>query len=93
MKVMLQPKLVEIKAISDYKLLLFYETNESKLFDVKPYISGSWYNELLSQEYFNTVHIINNGNGIEWANGQDIAPHELYEHSTPTSLKYDDINN
>ena len=32
--------------------------------------------------YFRSVHIINGGKGIEWSNGQDIAPHELYELST-----------
>jgi hypothetical protein len=31
--------------------------------------------------YFKTVHIISNGNGIEWEHGQDIAPHELYDMS------------
>lgn len=76
---MLQPKLVSIKAIPPYKLRLEYETGEKRLFDVSPYISGSWYSQLKDENYFKTVHIINEGTGIEWENGQDVAPHELYE--------------
>lgn len=79
---MLQPKLIDIQPTKDYKLILFYETGEKKLFDVKPYIGGNWYNELLDLDYFNAVEIICNDSGIEWPNGQDISPHELYDNST-----------
>lgn len=34
---------------------------------------------------FNTVHIA--GHTVEWADGQDIAPHELYDLSIPASNK------
>ena len=50
-----------------------------KIFDVTPYLSGSWNSLLKDEKYFKTVRIISGGAGIEWANGQDIAPHELYE--------------
>ncbi len=76
---MLQPKLIKVEPLSNYMLKLFYDTNEIKIFDVKPYINGDWYNELKSEQYFKTVHLICNGIGIEWENGQDISPHELYE--------------
>jgi len=82
---MLQPKLLNVEPSENYTLLLFYETSEIKVFDVKPYISGDWYSELLSSDYFSSVHIIRDGKGIEWANGQDIAPHELYDLSIPRS--------
>ena len=58
---MLQPKLTEVIPLENHRLKLTYETGEIKLFDVTPYIKGSWF---------------------EWGNGQDIAPHELYECST-----------
>jgi hypothetical protein len=74
---MLQPKIVDVKPLSDYKLLLMYETDERKIFDVAPYISGDWFGKLKDYQYFNTVRA--NGNTVEWKGGQDIAPHELYE--------------
>ncbi len=76
---MLQPKILQVQALDDYKLLLTYETKEEKIFDVSPYISGDWFGKLQDPQYFKTVHIC--GSSIAWAGGQDIAPHELYEKS------------
>lgn len=76
---MLQPRVIEVKPLPDYKLFLRYETDEQKIFDVAPYISGEWFGKLNDSEYFNSVRI--NGNTVEWKGGQDIAPHELYERS------------
>ncbi len=76
---MLQPKVIHVKPLPDYKLLLTFETAEKKLFDVRPYLTGSWFEQLKDSAYFNSVRI--SGNTVEWAGGQDIAPHELYEQS------------
>jgi hypothetical protein len=61
------------------KLRLYYETGEIKLFDVTPYAEGTWYGELKDEAYFRSVRLLPGGTGIEWRDGQDIAPHELYE--------------
>jgi len=79
----LQPRLKKVIPEEKYYLRLVYETGEIKLFDVQPYISGAWYGELEDTSYFRTVHLLPGGVGIEWSNGQDIAPHELYECSVP----------
>lgn len=78
---MLQPRLISVEPVTPMKLRLEYETGEVKLFDVSPYAIGSWYGELRDETYFRTVHVLPGGTGIEWGNGQDIAPHELYEES------------
>lgn len=80
--IILQPKLQTIEPIKDYRLRLPYETGKVKLFDVTPYIVGIWYGELKDTAYFKTVQLVPGGIGIEWANGQDIAPHEIYEQSS-----------
>ena len=80
---MKQPKIVRLEALASYKLKLEYETGETKIFDVAPYISGSWFGKLHDENYFKSVRILPNGKGIEWRDGQDIAPHELYEESVP----------
>ena len=81
---MLQPLLIKVEALDNLTLYLEYETGEKKIFDVKPYANGSWYEELNNPAYFKSVRLVSGGVGIEWANGQDIAPHELYE----LSVKY-----
>ena len=78
---MLQPKLTKVETISPLKLRLFYETGEVKLFDVAPYATGPWYGQLKNESYFNAVQLLPGGVGIEWPEGQDVAPHELYENS------------
>lgn len=78
---MIQPKIINVIATNDYKLILIYDSGEKKIFDVKPYINGNWFEELLSIDYFLSVKLVSSGVGIEWPNGQDISPHELYEQS------------
>jgi hypothetical protein len=75
---MLQPRIVEVQPLSDSQIRLDFETGETGVFDVSPYISGDWYGRLADPGYFKTVHVIDDGAGISWADGQDIAPHELY---------------
>ena len=74
---MLQPKIIEVKPLPNYQLYLKFETNEEKIFNVLPYISGDWFGKLKEEGYFKTVRL--SGNTVEWRGGQDIAPHELYE--------------
>ncbi len=78
---MLQPRLTSVSAQENYRLLLEYETGEVKVFDTTPYLSGSWYAKLKEQAYFRAVRMLPDGTGIECPEGQDIAPHELYEFS------------
>lgn len=78
---MLQPRILSVKALPKAKLRLDYETGEVKVFDVAPYMQGSWFGALKEQSYFEQVQLLPGGIGIEWPNGQDIAPHELYDNS------------
>jgi hypothetical protein len=61
--------------------MLAYENGEEKIFDATPYIRGEWFEELRDAAYFSAVRIIDDGDGISWPHGQDLAPHELYETS------------
>ena len=40
-------------------------------------MKGSWYGKLAGEEYFRRVQP--SGRTVVWPDGQDIAPHELYE--------------
>jgi hypothetical protein len=84
---MLQPRIVKVQPLPNSKIELTFENGEVGVFDVSPYISGSWYGRLSEPDYFRTVHIVDGGTGIEWKEGQDIAPHELYELSMKVPVK------
>ena len=76
---MLQVK--KVVPMSHHKLCITFDTDETRVFDVTPYIIGSWYGQLADQAYFGQVRPC--GDTVEWPNGQDIAPHELYDLSVP----------
>ena len=71
------PNVLKVIPRDDYSVIVTFDTGETKRFDVSPYISGEWYGQLKDFSVFNTVRPC--GNTIEWEDGQDIAPHELYE--------------
>lgn len=76
---MLRPTAIEVSPLDNFFLNIKFDNGEIRLFDVKPYIKGNWYSELENREYFNTVKT--NGFTVEWANGQDLCPDELYYNS------------
>lgn len=61
------------------QVLAHVRRRRNKVFDVEPYAHGNWFGELRDPSYFSTVALLPNGSGIEQPDGQDIAPHELYE--------------
>lgn len=73
---MLRPTAVKVTPLDDYNLLIEFDNGEEKQFDVKPYISGSWYGELKNEAYFKSVAV--DGFTVVWPNGQDICPDDLY---------------
>ena len=65
--------------LEDYMLLIKFSNGEEKVFDVKPYLEDKVFFELKNKELFKTVKV--GGLSIEWANGLDICPDELYNQS------------
>ncbi|MBO6177565.1 MAG: DUF2442 domain-containing protein [Selenomonadaceae bacterium] len=73
-----------VSPLPDYKLLLTFSTGEKKIFDVTPYLSMPFFASLNDKAIFQRVFV--NEYTVEWANGRDIAPHELYDNSIPLSM-------
>jgi len=49
---MLRPTAVKVIPKDNYILEITFDNGEVKLFDVKPYIQGEWFNQLANTEYF-----------------------------------------
>ncbi len=73
---MLRPTVIKVIHQNDFSLLLEFDNGENKKFDVPPYIKGSWFGKLKELSYFKCVRT--NGFNIEWPDGQDICPDDLY---------------
>ena len=70
---------INVKPLADYNLLLTFENNEEKLFDVKPYLELGKFQELKNTELFQTVKI--SFDTIQWDNNLDLDPEYLYNKS------------
>ena len=68
-----------VKAIENYLLLLKFENNEEKIFDLKPYLNTGKFKELKDEKLFKSVKI--SFDSIEWDNCLDLDPELLYQES------------
>ena len=75
------PSPVSVKPLETYQLLVTFDNNEIRLFDVAPYLEDKFFAPLRNKAVFNTVRI--NPLTIEWAGDIDICPDELYYNSKP----------
>jgi hypothetical protein len=71
---------VDVKPIEQYRLIITFDNNERRLFDVSPYLSDSFFAPLSNPAIFMTAKV--NPLTVEWAGGIDICPDELYYNST-----------
>ncbi|MHC1683008.1 MAG: DUF2442 domain-containing protein [Clostridiaceae bacterium] len=71
----------KVKPLDGYKLLLTFENDEVRLFDMNPYLEKGIFKELKDKSMFNSVKIC--FDTIEWKNEADMDPEMLYEESIP----------
>jgi len=70
---------ISVKPLTEYKLLLTFENNEKKIFDLKPYLEIGKFSELKALSLFNSVAIC--FDSIRWSNHLDLDPEFLYQKS------------
>ena len=73
------PGVVSVKALEDHKLLLDFDNNERRLFDLKPVLDFGRFSELKDEKLFKTVKV--SFDTVEWANELDLDPEYLYDES------------
>ena len=73
-------RVVDVDYIKDYKLHVTFSDGSKKNIDLKPYLIGEVFGELLDKEKFVQYGLTRVT--IEWANGADLAPEFLYEIGT-----------
>ena len=71
-----------VRPLENYHLLLKFENNEEKIFDVNPYLNLGKFKELKNEELFQTVRVC--FDSIEWENHLDLDPELLYQKSIYT---------
>ena len=71
----------DVKTIDDYKLILTFEDDSVRIFEMKPLLGKGVFKELKDEKLFKTVKV--SFDSIEWANGIDVDPETLYEDGVP----------
>lgn len=74
-------RVIDVDYIKEYELLLTFSDGNRKIADLKPYLCGEVFGELLDKSKFTQyglTHVT-----IEWVNGADMAPEFLYEIGAP----------
>lgn len=74
----------EVKPLEGYRLLLTFENDEERIFDMKPFLEKGIFKELKDKSLFNSVKI--SYDSIEWENEADMDPEMLYEDSVPYGI-------
>lgn len=76
---MIPPRIKKVQALDDFFLKITYVNGEEKLYDMKKNLQEEFYKNLKNIAYFKLVKSV--GVTVEWTNGEDIDPNELYENS------------
>jgi hypothetical protein len=72
-----------VKPQDDYILLLTFENDEQRIFDMKPYLDfGPVFRALKEPAMFNSVRVY--FDTVSWANEADLDPEMLYPNSYVT---------
>ena len=72
---------IAVATLPQYRLLVTFDNNERRLFDMSSYLSDPFFSSLKNPAIFRSARI--NPITVEWPGEIDICPDELYYNSTP----------
>lgn len=64
-------KITKAIPLEDYRIEILTSSGVSGIFDVKPYLNGNAFKELMNESYFRMVRPAHYG--IAWPHGQDFS--------------------
>ena len=76
------PNIVEVKALEKYYIYLKFSNGEEKIYDMKGTVEKiKYFSKLKNRKYFENIKPF--GDTVQWENGEDVAPENLYYDSIP----------
>ena len=73
---MLNPRVVSVKCLSEYRLRLMFTDGQQGIYSLAPLLDFGVFKELRDESYFIRVRIENGT--VVWPHEQDICPDTLY---------------
>ncbi|NOS87689.1 MAG: DUF2442 domain-containing protein [Methylococcaceae bacterium] len=77
----MNPRAIAVKAINNCQLVVTFNNQEQRLFDVTEYLDFSVFQALRNPVYFKNVHIAHGT--LAWSDDNDLCPDTVYLKSTP----------
>jgi len=72
----MNPYIKQVKPLDNYCLMVWFENEEQKIFDLKPYLNKGIFSQLKYLSLFASVRVI--AGSVEWSNGLDLSYDTLY---------------
>ncbi len=72
----MNPRVIKVKPLENHELELLFSNHETRIFDIKPYLTKGIFSELADETVFNSVKPFNGT--VLWSNELDFCPDTLY---------------
>jgi hypothetical protein len=79
----MNPYVLELTPLPDYRLLLRFDNGEARLFDTSPYLDRGVFVRLRNPSVFKLARVV--AGSVEWPGGLDLSHDTLYLESRPDS--------
>lgn len=74
------PKVKSALAIDDHTLLVEFDNDEKRKYDVTPLLRKDMFSRLRNPAFFKSVQVEQGGYAVVWDSAIDISEHELWQH-------------
>ncbi len=72
------PKIIAVKPLKDYRLLVTFENGRRKVYDCSALLEKPVFQPLKDKAFFKAVRVDQGGYGISWSEEVDLAEAELW---------------
>jgi hypothetical protein len=80
------PKILSVTVIDNHTLLVHFDNDERRKYDVTPLLNKAMFAPLKNSALFKSVQVETGGYAIAWNNEIDISEHELWIHGESLPL-------
>lgn len=77
------PRVKSVSAVDDKTLLVAFDNQQQRLYDVTPLLSKAMFSPLKHQAFFKSVRVEKGGVAVVWDENIDISEYELWRHGQP----------
>ena len=77
------PKVKSVLAIDEHTLVVEFDNNENKKYDISPLLDKEMFSPLKNPALFTAVKVEKGGYAVSWNEKIDISEYELWRHGQP----------